>query len=186
MAKIKKSTLIFAAALGSMFFLSSNKENDPLIIEDWYNNWILTRSTVSTYPTRQLSQIKRIVVHHAAAQNQTAVDYARYHVGSNGWPGIGYHYVIEKNGRVIQGNPLENISYHVGAGENTPSIGICLSGNFDIEHPTPIQLKRLEQLIKKLRQDLPQALEINGHRDFKNKSCPGDNLYPLIQKYKLA
>jgi N-acetyl-anhydromuramyl-L-alanine amidase AmpD len=179
MAKLKK--VLFGAAL--LLLVSSRKKEDPLVITDLYIN--LSRSTIESYPVRQLSNIEQIVVHHAAVQGQTAVDYARYHVETKGWAGIGYHFVIERDGTVIQGNPLENISNHV-TGQNTKSIGICLSGNFEIENPTEIQEKRLGQLISKLRADLPQRLQVYGHRDFKATSCPGSSLYSIIQKYQLA
>jgi len=98
----------------------------PIRIIDKYNT--LMRSSSQVYATRVLSSINQIMVHHAASIGQTAEDYARYHV-SKGWPGIGYHFVIEVNGDIIGCNPLTNVSYGV-SGHNTRSIHICLSGDF--------------------------------------------------------
>jgi len=145
----------------------------------------LMRSSTSNYATRSLSRINQIVVHHSASIGQAAKDYARYHVQSKGWPGIGYHFVIEINGDIIQANPLVNVSYNV-SGHNTRSIGICLSGDFTKQEPSSQQLKSLKNLIGHLRRELPQKLEVFGHKDYGQTSCPGPALYKHLDKFKLA
>lgn len=145
----------------------------------------LMRSSTLKYATRTLSRINQIVVHHSASIGQTAKDYARYHVLSKGWPGIGYHFIIEVNGDIIQANPLTNVSYNV-SGHNTRSIGICLSGDFTKQEPSPQQLKSLQNLIAHLRRELPQELEVFGHKDYGQTSCPGPSLYKHLHKFKLA
>lgn len=187
MAKRKKNKLAwFIGGALALVFLSSSKQADTIIeIEDAYANGRLQRSTTEQYATRNLSQISQIVVHHSASSTHMAADFARWHVEDRGWPGMGYHFAIEKDGSIVMGNPLTNISYHT-SGENTKSVGIVLSGNFNNEQPTPEQLESLDKLIAYLRQELPQPLEVYGHRDFKATSCPGANLYPLINDFKLA
>lgn len=145
----------------------------------------LMRSSSLKYATRALSQINQIVVHHSASIGQTAEDYARYHVQSKGWAGIGYHFVIEVNGDIIQANLLTNVSYNV-SGHNTRSIGICLSGDFTKQEPSPQQLKSLKNLIAHLRREFPQQLEVFGHKDYGQTSCPGPSLYKHLNKFKLA
>lgn len=185
--KNKKAALVGLGVFLLLYNSSAKAEpKSKFLIDDRYSDLSLPRSTVEEYPKRNLSQIERIVVHHAAVTGQTVEDYARYHVSTNGWPGIGYHFVIEKDGYITQGNPLENISYHVKRNYNTPSIGICLSGNFEIEHPTTEQMNALTWLIAHLREELPQDIEVYGHKDFRNTSCPGVNLYGLLQNYKLT
>lgn len=131
------------------------------------------------YQTRSLATIQTVVVHHSGAEEQTAWDYALYHVNSNSWPGIGYHFVIEKDGSVKQTNPLTNISYHVAA-HNSYTIGICLSGNFNQTQPTKAQLSSLKNLLSHLSSLLTRDFNVVGHRDLGNTTCPGHNLYPLI------
>ncbi|BDS12355.1 peptidoglycan recognition protein family protein [Aureispira anguillae] len=145
----------------------------------------LMRSSTKQYATRTLDVITQIIVHHSASIGQIAEDYARYHVLSKGWAAIAYHFIIEKDGTIIQGNPLTNISNHT-AGQNTKSIGICLSGNFNLEQPSPKQLKSLKKLIHHLRNQLPQALAVYGHKDHGSTSCPGTNLYQQLNQYQLA
>jgi len=145
----------------------------------------LMRSSSKKYTTRSLSSITQIVVHHSASIGQRAEDYARYHVLSKGWAAIGYHFVIEANGDIIQTNPLYNVSYNV-SGYNSRSIGICLSGDFSKQQPSPQQLESLKQLIKHLRQTLPQALTVAGHQDFNNTSCPGKHLAKHLYQFQTA
>lgn len=185
--RVNKKGALFGLGLFLFLYNASAKDQgrNKFIIDDRYSDWSLPRSTVDEYDKRNLNQIEQIIVHHSGVTGQTAEDYARYHVSSKGWPGIGYHYIIEKNGAIVQGNPLDNVSYHV-SGQNTKSVGIALSGNFEIEQPTLEQMEALTWLITHVRGELPQALEVYGHKDFGATSCPGVNLYGELQNYKLA
>ena len=69
------------------------------------------------------------MIHHSATDDGSPEAYARYHVQTRGWPGIGYHFVIQKDGGIYQTNRLDTISYHV-SGQNTNSIGICGTGKW--------------------------------------------------------
>lgn len=126
------------------------------------------------YKKRSLDKIDMVVVHHSATTSGTAKSFARYHVNSRGWPGIGYHYVIDKDGTINQTNELENISYHV-SGQNTNSIGICLVGDYDKQKPPAIQMDQCARLIVSLQNQLDQELKIRGHSAFSKKTCPGLN-----------
>ena len=145
----------------------------------------LLRSATKKYGTRTLDQIRQIVVHHSASIGQTAKDYARYHVLTKGWAGIGYTFVIEVDGLIVQAHPLTVVSYNT-AGVNTATIGICLSGDFTKQEPSRAQLKSLKQLIRYLRKTLPQRLDVYGHKDFGTTRCPGPNLYKHLHQFQLA
>lgn len=144
----------------------------------------LPRHPSKRFPKRDLSSIQRIAVHHSAVEGQTAQDYARYHVLSRQWPGIGYHFVLEIDGTIVQTNALERISYHVANG-NTPTIGICLSGDFRRRDPSPQQLKSLGKLIRYLRRLLGRPLLVYPHHALQQKptSCPGHHLEVLLAPY---
>ncbi|MBI2600039.1 N-acetylmuramoyl-L-alanine amidase, partial [Candidatus Daviesbacteria bacterium] len=50
---------------------------------------------------RDLSQVNFLAIHHTAAPDtQTPEEIANYHIQNNGWGGIGYHFVITKDGTV--------------------------------------------------------------------------------------
>jgi len=134
----------------------------------------LTRHASKVYRRRNLNDINKIIVHHSGTTSGSAEAYARYHVQNLGWPGIGYHFVIEKNGQVKQTNDLATVSYHT-SGQNTGSVGIALTGNFDTQKPTQAQELSLIKLINHLRRTLGNV-PVKGHRDYSAKSCPGKNV----------
>lgn len=145
------------------------------------------------FPKRNIGQVDTIVIHHTAGPvNQTVKSIAQYHSGSSshvckgGCPGICYHYVINRYGKIYLCNPLENVVYHA-APMNTRSIGVCLIGNFDKIQPNQAQLDALDYLIPYLREALKKELQVIGHRDACNgcKSCPGVNMYAVLKKLSL-
>lgn len=89
---------------------------------------------------------------------------------------IGYHYFIEKNGKVTQGRGDKDIGAHC-LGKNRNSIGICLAGNFDVTLPTKQQEQALIELCNRLivTWKIPTS-KIMPHRAFSNKSCYGNRL----------
>ena len=128
------------------------------------------------YPTRRETDITDLVIHHSAADPRFGPhDFADWHINTNGWPGIGYHYVIMPDGTIYQTNHHQTASYHCG-GHNRYTLGICLAGDFEQYTPPKVQKEALVWLLKKLRKELPNAIFINGHRDYKSTSCPGQYL----------
>lgn len=51
----------------------------------------------------------------------------------NGWAGIGYHFVIRKDGTIERGRPLSVVGAHA-QGDNLHTIGICMARNFEKEY----------------------------------------------------
>lgn len=89
---------------------------------------------------------------------------------------IGYHYFIDKNGKVTQGRADNEEGAHT-RGYNSISIGVCLAGNFDATDPTEKQIKSLTGLLKKLSKvHNIQPTSIVPHRRFSNKTCYGRRL----------
>ena len=175
----KQNKKILGASIGLFILLVILLEwykRSKIQIIDVYNS--LPRDV--NYTTRSLEQILQIIIHHSASTIHTAEDFARWHI-QRGWPGIGYHFVIEKDGRILQTNPLTNISYGA-SGENTKSIHIVLSGNFDVEQPTKAQLNSLEKLIPHLEQQLNRNLSVSGHKDHGQTACPGAYLYAQLSQ----
>lgn len=89
---------------------------------------------------------------------------------------VGYHYYIEKDGKVYQSRKDDEEGAHT-IGKNTSSIGICITGNFDATLPTPAQVASLKTLLEKkvLEFKIP-AINIVPHRKFANKTCYGNKL----------
>ena len=92
------------------------------------------------------------------------------------WKGIGYHYVVRRDGTVENGRPIEEPGAHV-VGHNRYSIGICYEGGLnasgdDDDTRTPEQVRALRQLVERLHGEFPRAV-ILGHHDLDpGKPCP--------------
>jgi hypothetical protein len=144
----------------------------PLIIDVVYD---LPRHAERRYETRPLAQIRQLVIHHTAVDPSVDVDaIARKHVDL-GWPGIGYHFVIETDGRIFQTNDLTTVSFHARQA-NATTLGIAFSGNFDVDVPTGAQLESGGRLCAFLLRELSLPLEnVRGHRAFVATECPGRN-----------
>lgn len=128
--------------------------------------------------------INRIVVHCAATLEGKAFyakDIDRWH-RSQGWNGIGYHYVIDLDGKIETGRNIEVKGAHAGA-YNYGSIGICYIGGLASDGKTakdtrtPEQKESLRWLLEQMRRMYPTA-DICGHRDLPGvkKACPSFNV----------
>ena len=124
--------------------------------------------------------LEYIVIHHTAStRDMTVQEIHQLHLnqGEN-WKGIGYHFYIDKQGVIWRGRPEEMSGSHA-LDYNSVSIGICLSGNFEIEQPTDNQLKSLSELLQHLKQKYGNV-QVVGHRDLNATACPGKNLYSKL------
>lgn len=85
-----------------------------------------------------------------------------------GWKGIGYHYVVRRDGTIETGRPEAQVGAHC-SGHNKHSIGVCYEGGLDAngmpaDTRTEVQKAALHRLVAELHQRYPKAL-ILGHRD---------------------
>jgi len=128
------------------------------------------------YAKRPLSAISRLVLHHSGTRGGSPESFARYHTWVRGWPGIGYHYVIARDGTVYKTNALSAISYHA-RGANLTGVGICLVGNFNYDEPKSEQLRAVRELIRLLK-DYFTSASVIFHRDIptSHTTCPGANM----------
>ena len=136
-----------------------------------------------------MRQITEIIVHCAATRphwmegrtaQEKVAEIRRWHVQENNWADIGYHYIIDRNGEVVTGRPLERAGAHV-SGRNATTIGICLIGGHGstpndqfADHYTPEQDWALRKLLDDLRERFP--VPVSGHNQYANKACPGFNV----------
>ena len=141
------------------------------------------------YEVRPTTEV--IVIHHAGFpdgdKDSSAEDIHKFHRDVNGWAGIGYHYVIRKDGTIEQGRRPNMIGAHA-YGHNKNSVGICVAGNFNVAKPPRVQMDSL----KLLTAWLCQRYKLNpmrkgvivGHRDCNDTACPGDNLYRKLDEIR--
>jgi N-acetyl-anhydromuramyl-L-alanine amidase AmpD len=132
------------------------------------------------YPVRDIQGITHIIIHHSATSQGSAKAYARYHIEAYDWPGIAYHYVIDKDGTVNWTLDHHKVGYHC-KGMNRKSIGICLTGNFDFAPPTKQQYDALVKLIVNIRAQ--HNWEVSFHNEYSLKTCPG-KLFPKVSLFE--
>ena len=94
-----------------------------------------------------------------------------------GWKlGIGYHYVIRRDGEIEKGRPEWLTGAHC-KNHNAHSIGICYEGGLNIrgqpdDTRTEAQKASMRRLLEELHQRYPRAIII-GHHDLNPlKDCP--------------
>lgn len=109
---------------------------------------------------------------------------------AKGWSDIGYHFLIDRDGTVVEGRPIEKTGAHV-KGHNTGTIGISLFGGHGAsstdkfeDHFTPEQDAALRTLVGKLRDTYPSITKVTGHNEYANKGCPGFNVGSWITNAK--
>lgn len=117
-----------------------------------------------------------IIVHHTGAEEKNTEQIRQYHK-SLGWRDIGYHFVIERDGKVVNGRSLDLPGAHCTADKmNFRGIGIALIGNFMNHPPTEQQVTSLIQHLLKLRRtyNIPKD-HILGHKQVRGAAtnCPG-------------
>jgi N-acetylmuramoyl-L-alanine amidase len=134
--------------------------------------------------------IKFIVVHCTATPTNTSIESIKSYWKNNlKWQNNGYHYIIQRDGTVVQITDELKIANGV-AGYNTASIHLSYIGGVDkndnpLDNRTPAQKEAMFNLIIKLSNKYPQA-EIKGHRDFPNvhKACPSFDVKQWLKNYE--
>ena len=124
-----------------------------------------------------MRKITEIIIHCSATiegKDYTVADIDHWH-RQRGFQMVGYHFIIRLDGSIEQGRPLDLIGAHC-SGHNVHSIGICYIGGLSMDGlpkdtRTPQQRASLKALIKRLREEYPNAT-LHGHNEFAPKACP--------------
>lgn len=133
-----------------------------------------------------MNGVNRITVHHEGWTPVTFTDYQRtaqriehdrhIHVDDRGWGDIGYHYIIDRAGRLWEGRNLHYQGAHV-SNHNEHNIGVMCLGNFDRQRPSQAQLRALVEALQTLRRhyNVPVS-RIHTHQELNPTRCPGTHL----------
>jgi len=157
-----------------------------------------TRWARGTPDTKDLNKmivpIKWITIHHDGLDSpmtETSMDASAARIEwircghrGRGFSDIGYHYIIDRSGRVWEGRNMRWQGAHVSK-HNEQNIGILVMGNFDIQKPSGDQLDGMRLQIRKLRD---QYKVINSrvvtHREWAGArtACPGEHLQRAVDE----
>lgn len=131
---------------------------------------------------RKITDITIIVVHCSDSDNPAHDDISvirEWHM-ERGWEDVGYHYLIQKSGKIQIGRSLYTVGAHVN-GHNFESIGICLSGKKDF---TEEQFKTAARIIDSLYTGIPNLKPKYGvlpHRFLDSKkTCPNFEMSRIL------
>jgi hypothetical protein len=132
--------------------------------------------------------ISEISVHCAATKpgwmaDRPGVDkvaeITRWHVVDNGWAAIGYHFLIDRDGKWYRGRS-EQMTGAFEPKVNATALGICLIGGYGSnatddfsKNYTPEQDATLRKMIASLKDKYPSITKVTGHNDYSSKACPG-------------
>lgn len=106
------------------------------------------------------------------------------------WDDIGYHFLIDGEGRVFEGRHAEIMGAHAGAAGNFRSVAISMMGNFDRDRLTELQRDSLVRLVSflsiKYRRDPSAHGFIEPHQHFMGTDCPGRDVMAFLRSGSLV
>ena len=132
-----------------------------------------------------MRDINKVILHCSATAEgkDYSVETIRdWHVKGRGWSDIGYHYVIQLDGTISQGRPINKAGAHT-KGKNKDSIGVCYIGGVEAQRDskgkwpakdtmTEAQNTAFRMLVLGVRTLFGKDIAIHGHNEFSNKACP--------------
>lgn len=113
-----------------------------------------------------------ILVHHTGAEEKDTDQIRRDHI-RRGFQDVGYHYVDESDGKLVEGRAITLPGAHC-PGYNFKALGVALIGNFEKRPPHPAQIETLSRLLVRLmaKHNIP-ATNVLGHGSVAATACPG-------------
>lgn len=155
-----------------------------------------TRWARGTPDTKDLNKmivpVKWVTIHHDGLDSpmtETGMDASAARIEwircghrGRGFSDIGYHYIVDRDGRVWEGRNLRWQGAHVSK-HNEQNIGILVMGNFDIQKPSQRQLDGLRLHVRKmLAQYKLSRGRVLTHREWAGAktACPGKNLQAAV------
>ncbi|UPT75338.1 MAG: peptidoglycan recognition protein family protein [Elusimicrobiota bacterium] len=133
----------------------------------------------------------KVTVHHSAGSPSHSdanvlgqiAGWEKDHV-KKGFGRMGYHWVINSLGTVVEGQGMELVGSHT-RNNNRGNIGICLAGNYDKQAPSEKMIASLVGLTAyvgaRYSMDTGSPDFVRGHEHYVRKSCPGNNVMSMLR-----
>lgn len=152
----------------------------------------------------QMSALTRAIIHHTADPNHMNTGgledskanvraVQNYHMDTNGWSDIGYHFLVDKHGYVFEGRSGSMTGLPKGAhdGTNYNSFGFNIMGYFHTPYDQKPTSAMLDSLMDVIAWRMPSGWSpygsgtynnrtvgyLDGHRKVKSTACPGDHVH---------
>jgi len=112
--------------------------------------------------------------------------------GGKGWGDIGYHFAIDRAGRIWQLRSLRYQGAHV-KGADPHNVGIVCLGNFNVQEPTAAQKEKMQLFSRLVRGQYKLARPMgrsNGsvfmHCELGQSDCPGKHMKSYLPTIRSA
>ena len=140
--------------------------------------------------------VRSLTIHHEGWQPFTDVGWAESaarveqvrvahrNAKGGGYADIGYHFIIDREGRIWEGRSLRYQGAHV-KNHNEGNVGIMCLGNFEEQTPTQKQLAGLTKQVQTVmaRYKIPLR-RVYTHQEWKGAQtlCPGRTLQTWVDR----
>lgn len=131
-----------------------------------------------------MNGVRLITFHHSGdpkaftttdyAETAQHLEYVREYHRSRSFQDIGYHFAIDRAGRVWQLRSLKYQGQHVRS-NNEHNIGVVVLGNFKMQAPTAAQKEKVKVFAQLLRKQYGLPISrLYTHQEIVKTECPGD------------
>jgi hypothetical protein len=165
-------------------------------VADWIMGSQWGRVFRGTPPAANLKNIDSFTVHYTGAPS---VNSAREEIPArvkrteqhqfNKDPqlsAIGYNYLVDKYGRIIEGRGWQYRNAANGANANNfTSYSVCVLSGVNDNEPNDNIILALRVLYRFLSSVAGKDLIVQGHRDVRATACPGNKLYELVRSGRI-
>ena len=145
-----------------------------------------------------MAPIFRVTIHHTAMPDDELPDLGGssivrlqkillWHKHHQNWADIGYHYVIDSEGKVWEGRNIKYQGAHAGNEDfDIGNIGVVLIGNFE-DHELPEKQKQaMVDFVHFLKEKYKiQSNNVFSHEHFKGTKCPGKFVVPIVEQLRI-
>lgn len=148
------------------------------------------RSQSRAFGSRPLSGLTMLAIHHTVGpKSQTWDAIARFHVDTNGWPGIGYHLGIRQGVLTYLGDASQARACCLN--QNHRVLCLVLTGDYQTAGKDSVSaedaalLRRTVGVIQAWAvATLGRKLQVVGHKEVPGQqtACPGVRLLPLVHE----
>jgi hypothetical protein len=132
-----------------------------------------------------MGRVERITIHHDAINSSdvTSQSAATRRLNSirqghlqRDFADIGYHFIVDPQGKIWEGRPLRFQGAHV-KDQNERNMGVMVMGNFMEQRPTPAALAALDAFVASQMHRFAIPLSrVKTHKELAPTECPGTNL----------
>lgn len=137
-----------------------------------------------------MNGVKLITFHHSGdpkaftttdfGETAQHLEYVREYHRSRNFQDIGYHFAIDRAGRVWQLRSLRYEGQHVRY-NNEHNLGVVVLGNFDLQHMTQAQKEKVKSFGLLLRKQYALPISrVYTHQEIVKTECPGDDMQPYM------